>query len=853
MAQNLDELVKKVKAAHERYKDYTQEQVDKIVVAVAIAADRNRLHLARIAIEETQMGVFEDKVIKVRFAAEHVLNKYRDEKTCGVIERDRLLGIHKIADSMGVVAAVIPCTNPTSTIVFKTLLALKTRNSIVFAPHPKSKKCSVETAKILLAAAVAAGAPEDVIGCIEEPTIEGTQQLMHHADVAVILATGGPGLVKAAYSSGKPAIGVGPGNAPAIIDETADIPMAVNSIMVSKTFDNGMICASEQSIVAVEPIYEQLKKELALRDAYILSESERKKLAAFMIINGALNPKIVGQSAQKIAQMAGIKIPQHAKVLIAEVKEVGVTEPFSYEKLSPILGLYCEKDFNAAVAKAEKLIEFGGLGHTSCLYTNENNKERMEYVGTVLKTVRVLVNMPSALGAIGDIYNFYLEPSLTLGCGTYGGNIISGNIGVKHLLNIKILAERRENMMWFRIPPQIYFKYGCLPAAILNLKEYKKVFIVSDRQTFKTRYLEDITNTLESMDIKFEVFADAENDPDLATIEKCLGEARECKPDVIIAVGGGISIGIAKVAWLMYDHPEISFADLAMRFMDIKKRVHSTVSTKKRTFFVAVPTTSGAGTEVTPYTVISDKGVKYAIADHEITPDMVIADPSLVQHMPQVLVADTGFDAITHAIEAFVAITATDFTNALAKEALRILFKYLPISYRSGENNFEARERVHYAATMAGMSYANAYLGICHSLTHKLSAAFNISHGTANAIMIPHVIRFNATDSPNKFPVFPQYRIPLALSRYAKIADGLQLDGKNEEEKVELLIKKLEGIRKELGLPASIKELGVPEKDFMAKVDELAELAFDDQCTGANPRYPLVSELRELYIKAYHG
>lgn len=850
---SLDDLVQKAKAAHEIYKDFTQEQVDKIVLAAAIAANMQRLYLAKIAVDETGMGIFEDKVIKVHFAAEFVCNKYKNEKTCGIIEHNHYWGIYKVADSMGVIAAVTPCTNPTSTVIYKSLLALKTRNAIVFAPHPNSKRSSFEAARIVSEAAVAAGAPEGIIGCVAEPTLETTQKLMQHPDIALIFATGGPGLVKAAYSSGKPAIGVGAGNTPSIIDETADIPMAINSILLSKTFDNGTVCASEQTIIAVKSVYEDVKKELVLRGAYLVAGDERDKLGKTLIVDGKLNSKVVGQPAVKIAKMAGFDVPQSTKVLVAEAKDVGLNEPFSYEKLSPILGLYCADDFNAAVKKAEELVEFGGLGHTATLYTSEANRERIEHFSDRLKTVRLLVNMPAAHGAIGDVYNFYLEPALTLGCGTYGGNVISGNIGTKHLLNIKTIAERRENMLWFRIPPQIYFKFGCLPVALRGLKGYQRAFIVTDRSMVDLGYLEPVIDTLKEIGVKFEIFSDITPDPDYEEVKVGIERVRSFKPDVIIALGGGSPLDAAKIMWLMYDFPEVKFEELAMRFMDIRKRIYTIEEMRKRTFFVAIPTTSGTGSEVTPFAVITDKGVKYPIADYSITPNMAILEPALVMNMPKSLTAIGGFDAITHAIESFVSILATDYSNAMAREALRLLFKYLPVAYKEGDKNPEARERVHYAATMAGMAFANAYLGVCHSMAHKLGATFNIPHGVANALVISQVIRYNSTISPTKFAAFPQYRIPLAVARYAKIADLLHLGGSTEEEKVDLLIQKVEDIKKELNLPLSIKAASVDESDFMSKVDKLSELAFDDQCTGANPRYPLVSEIRELYIKAYHG
>ena len=851
--QQVDQVLKTTLAAFEKYKEFTQEQVDAIVLAAATEVSKSRLYLAQIAINETKRGVFEDKVIKVHFAAEYIYNLIRNKKTCGIIEQSALWGIIKVAEPMGVIAAITPVTNPTSTVVFKALLALKTRNGIVFAPHPGAKRCSIEAAKLILQAAVKAGAPEGIIGWIEEPSLDATQYLMQHRDTAIILATGGPGLVKAAYSSGKPAIGVGSGNAPALIDETADLQMAVTSILLSKTFDNGMICASEQSLIAVDSIYEALKQEFVARGAHILVGEEREKVAKFMIIDGHLNPQVVGQTAAKIAEMAGVKVPDITKVLIGEASEVGPQEAFSYEKLSPILGLYRVKDFAEGTAKAEKLVEFGGLGHTAVLYTDEANQDRIEYFGHVLKALRVLVNMPASHGGIGDLYNFYLEPSLTLGCGSYGGNIIGENIEVKHLLNIKIIAERRENMLWFVVPPQIYFKYGCITTALKNIAGHKKAFIVTDHSLVELGYLNDITATLESMGIQYDVFSDIKPDPDFSTVKIGLGRAISFKPDVVIAIGGGSPIDAAKIIRLMYDYPQVNFEEIAMRFLDIKKRICTIPDNPNKTMFVAIPTTSGTGSEVTPFAVITDKGVKYPIADYALTPNMAILEPNLVLNMPKSLTAIGGFDAITHALESVVSVTATDYTTALSLEAARILFKYLPRAYTEGAKNLRAREKVHYAATMAGMAFANAYLGVNHSLAHKLGAAFNIPHGTANALMICEVIRYNATESPTKFTAFPQYKVPKAVVRYARMADVLGLaKGGSHEEKVAALIQELEKIKRILNLPASIQEAGVNEQAFLAKVDEMALLAFDDQCTGSNPRYPLVSELRELYLKAYY-
>lgn len=849
-----DDLVKRVKAAQKKYATYTQEQVDEIVFQAALAANHARLPLAQDAATETGMGIVEDKVIKNHFASEFIYNKYRDTKTCDIIEHDEVWGLYKIADSMGVVAGVTPTTNPTSTTIFKALLALKTRNGIIFSPHPRSKKCSAKAAKIILDAAVKAGAPENIIGWIEEPSIELTQQLMHHPDVAIILATGGPGMVQAAYSSGKPAIGVGPGNTPAVIDETADLAMAISSIILSKTFDNGTICASEQSIVAVESIYNKVKQELTRQGAYILKPDERKKLAKTIIIDGRLNPKIVGQSPAVIAKLANIKIPKNAKMLVAEVEKVGTEEPFSYEKLSPVIAFYKVTNFEKAVARAEELLEYTGLGHTATLYTNEANHDRIEYFGKKVKTARILINIPGSQGAIGDVYNFRLEPSLTLGCGTYGGNSISGNIGVKDLLNIKTIAERRENTLWFRIPSKVYFKYGCLPEALSTFKLYKRAFIICDRTLFELGHIDKMTEVLKDMGIRCEVFNEVLPDPTLSIVKKGLARAKDFKPDIILSYGGGSPIDAGKIIWLLYDYPEIQFADLAMRFMDINKRIYSIAEKKEKTPFIAIPTTSGTGSEVTPFAVITDDlkdNTKYPIADYAITPTIAIVDPSITMQMPKGLTAASGFDAVTHAIEAIVSVVATDFSNAMAKESLELLFKYLPTAYKEGAKNPLAREKVHYAATMAGMAFANAYLGVGHSMAHKLGAAFHITHGVANAILLPHIIRYNATDVPRKLVAFPQYKTPEAIMRYASIANALGIKGKNDMEKVEGLIKELEKLRKILDIPATIKETGVDKQAFLDKVDQLAELAFDDQCTGTNPRYPLIEEIRDIYLAAY--
>ncbi len=851
----LDALVKRTAAAQRKYAAYTQDQVDEIFRQVAMAANQSRIPLAKAAVVETGMGIMEDKVIKNHFASEFVYNKYRDEKTCGVIEKDATNGFHRVAEPIGVIAGIIPTTNPTSTTVFKALLALKTRNGIIFSPHPRAKACTVQTAKLILDAAVKAGAPDGIIGWIDEPTVPLSQQLMGHPDIALILATGGPGMVKAAYSSGTPAIGVGSGNTPAVIDETADIAMAVNSILLSKTFDNGVICASEQSVIVVEEVYDAVRSEFDWRGGYFLNAEERAKVAALIVVNGKLNAKIVGQSAQTIARMAGFEVPEKTKVLLGEVEGIGPEEPFSYEKLSPILGFYRAATFEDAVKKAVALVEYAGMGHTSVLYTDPLQKDRMSLFSRKMKTGRVLINMPSSQGAIGDIYNFRLEPSLTLGCGSWGGNSVSENVGVRHLLNIKTVAERRENMLWFRVPSQVYFKYGSLVGALEELACRKRAFIVTDGPLFELGYAEKVTNELDKLAIESEVFFDVKPDPDISTVKKGLQLLTGFKPDVIIALGGGSAIDAAKIMWLMYEHPELRFKDLAMRFMDIRKRVVRFPKSRKKALMVAIPTTSGTGSEVTPFAVITDDtaGVKYPIADYELTPDIAIVDPELVLSMPKGLTAASGVDAITHAIEALAATTASEYTNGLAIEALRLLFKYLPDSYRDGANNPKAREKVHYAATIAGMAFANAFLGLCHSMAHKLGSAFHIPHGVANGILIPHIIRYNMTSVPRKQAAFPQYTHPMAKERYARVADYLGCGGETLNEKVERLIDAVQKMLTDLDLPITIRDAGVPEEAFLAKLDELCELAFDDQCTGNNPRYPLVSEIRDLYLKSYYG
>ncbi|HPA64040.1 MAG TPA: bifunctional acetaldehyde-CoA/alcohol dehydrogenase [Spirochaetota bacterium] len=852
----LEELIETVKSAQKKYAEFTQEQVDEIFRKAAIAANAERIRLAKEAVAETGMGIVEDKVIKNHFAAEYIFNKYKDTQTCGIIEEDKSFGIKKIAEPVGIIAGVVPTTNPTSTAIFKALLALKTRNAIIFSPHPRAKKCTAEAARIVLNAAVEAGAPENIVAWIDEPTVELSQHLMKHKDIALILATGGPGMVKAAYSSGNPAIGVGAGNTPAVIDETAHIKMAVNSILISKTFDNGVICASEQSVIVVKEKYDEVKQEFLDRGAYILNEKERKKVAETIVINGALNSKIVGQSAYNIAKIAGITVPETAKVLIGETTEINADESFAYEKLSPVLALYKAEDFKDAVAKAVALIEFGGFGHTSVLYTDQiMNADRVKYYGAQMKTGRVLINMPASHGAIGDIYNFRLEPSLTLGCGSWGGNSVSENVGVKHLINTKTVAERRENMLWFRVPSKIYFKYGSLPVALQELEGKKRVLIVTDKPLFDLGYTDKITTILDDLKIDHETFYEVEPDPTFATVNKGLQIMNVFKPDAIIALGGGSPIDAAKIMWLLYEDPSLKFEGLALRFMDIRKRIYKFPSIGKKATMIAIPTTSGTGSEVTPFAVVTDEktGFKYPIADYELTPDMAIVDPELTMSMPKSLTAFSGIDALTHALEAYVSVLASDYTNGIALESMRLLFKYLPLAYTEGTTNVKAREKVQYASTLAGMAFANAFLGICHSTAHKLGARHHLPHGLANALMISQVIRFNSTDAPIKQTAFPQYKYPNAKERYAKIADFLGLGGKTADDKVNKLIDAIEKLKAQLNIPKTIAEASVGETEFFATLDEMSEQAFDDQCTGANPRYPLISEIKELYTKAYRG
>ncbi|VGO20767.1 bifunctional acetaldehyde-CoA/alcohol dehydrogenase [Pontiella sulfatireligans] len=849
----LEKMVARVKKAQMEYATFPQEKVDAIFRKAAIAANVARIDLAKKAVAETGMGIVEDKVTKNHFASEFIYNKYKDMKTCGVLERDETYGITKIAEPIGIIAGVVPTTNPTSTAIFKALISLKTRNGIIFSPHPRAKGCTAEAAHLIRKAAEEAGAPVGLIDCIETPSVELSNALMSHPDIALILATGGPGMVKAAYSSGKPALGVGAGNTPAVIDETACIKTAVNSILISKTFDNGVICASEQSVVVVDSIYDEVKDEFKKRGATILTAAQKKKVGETIMVDGHLNAKIVGQPAGAIAELAGIKVKEDTKVLIGEATKVGPEEPFSYEKLSPVLGLYKVSDFFHALETAEALVAAGGIGHTSVLYTDPLNRDRIRDFGAMMKTGRILVNTPSSQGAIGDLYNFKLEPSLTLGCGSWGGNSVSENVGVKHLMNVKTVAERRENTLWFNVPKNIYFKYGCLPVAIKDLCGSKRAMIVTDKALMDLGLVDKVTDALDAINLDYEIFYDVKPDPDLSTVKAGLKVMNGYRPDVIIALGGGSPMDAAKIMWLMYESPETKFEDLAMRFMDIKKRICTFPELGKKSKMVCIPTTSGTGSEVTPFAVVTDDktGAKYPIADYALTPDMAICDPELVMGMPKSLAAFGGIDAVTHALEAMVSIVSSEFTNPQALEALRLLFKYLPESYATGDR--KAREKVHYAATLAGMSFANAFLGVCHSMAHKLGAAYHLPHGMANALMINETIKFNATDNPIKQAAFSQYSWPTAKERYARVADYLQLGGTTDDSKVKLLIKAIDELKKKLNIPMSIKEAGVNEKDFYANLDQLSEDAFDDQCTGANPRYPLISELKEIYIKAYEG
>lgn len=855
--EKLTQMLEKVKKAQAEFAKFSQEQVDKIFQAAAIAANQARIPLAKMAVEETGMGIVEDKVIKNHYAAEYIYNKYKNEKTCGIIEEDKNYGIKKIAEPIGVIAAVIPTTNPTSTAIFKTLISLKTRNGIIISPHPRAKKSTIEAAKIILEAAVKAGAPEDIIGWIDVPSLELTNMLMQSADI--ILATGGPGMVKSAYSSGKPALGVGAGNTPAIIDESADIVLAVNSIIHSKTFDNGMICASEQSVIIDKKIYSNVKDEFIKRGCYILNEEEIEKVRKTIIINGALNAKIVGQSAYTIAKLSEVDVPKNTKILIGEVESVDLSEEFAHEKLSPVLAMYKAENFEDALEKAYQLIEDGGIGHTSSLYVNiVSEQEKIEKFYNKMRTCRVLINTPSSQGGIGDLYNFKLAPSLTLGCGTWGGNSVSENVGIKHLINIKTVAERRENMLWFRAPEKVYIKRGCLPVALEELKQVmnkKRVFIVTDTFLYENGYTKTITDKLDEMGIVHESFWNVEPDPTLACAKEGVKQINSFKPDCIIAVGGGSAMDAAKIMWVMYEHPELEFMDMAMRFMDIRKRVYTFPKMGEKAYFIAVPTSAGTGSEVTPFAVITDEktGLKYPLADYELLPKMAIVDANMMMNAPKGLTAASGVDAATHAIEAYASMMATEFTDGLAIESLKNIFEYLPSAYNNGANDPIAREKMANAATMAGMAFANAFLGVCHSMAHKLGAYHHIPHGVANALLLDEVMRFNSQEVPTKMGTFPQYDHPHTLRRYAEIAESLGIEGKDDNEKLEKLIAKIDELKEKVGIKKTIKDYGISEKDFLDTLDEMSEKAFDDQCTGANPRYPLISEIKEMYLKAYYG
>ena len=854
--QELEQEIKKVRKAQQEFAKFSQKQVDEIFKAAAIAANKQRLPLAKQAVAETGMGVVEDKVIKNNYAAEYIYNKYKNTKTCGVIEEDSAYGTKRIAEPIGVIAAVIPTTNPTSTAIFKTLISLKTRNGIIISPHPRAKQCTIDAARIVYEAAVKAGAPENIISWIDVPSLELTNMLMGEADT--ILATGGPGMVKAAYSSGKPALGVGAGNTPAIIDDTADILLAVSSIIHSKTFDNGMICASEQSVIVLDSVYSKVKKEFADRGCYFLKKNEIDKVRKTILINGALNSKIVGQSAYTIAKLSGVDVPETAKILIGEVSSVELSEEFAHEKLSPVLAMYKAKDFDEAIGKAEHLIADGGYGHTSSVYLNAvTEKDKLNKFQAAMKTCRILVNTPSSHGGIGDLYNFDLNPSLTLGCGSWGGNSVSENVGVKHLINIKTVAERRENMLWFRAPEKVYFKKGCLPVALeeLGVMGKKKAFIVTDSFLYSNGYTDPVTNKLDEMGIKYSVFSDVAPDPTLACAIDGAKAMTAFEPDCIIAIGGGSAMDAGKIMWVLYEHPEADFMDMAMRFIDIRKRVYTFPKMGEKAMFVAVPTSAGTGSEVTPFAVITDgdSGVKYPLADYELMPNMAIVDADMMMNAPKGLTSASGIDAVSHALEAYASVMATDYTDGLALRSLKMIFEYLPRAYDNGPNDPVAREKMGNAATMAGMAFANAFLGICHSMAHKLGAFHHLPHGVANALMLEEIMRFNASEVPTKMGTFSQYDHPHTLARYAEVADYLGFGGKTDEEKLENLIKGINELKEKIGIKKTIKDYGVDEKVFLDTLDEMVEQAFDDQCTGANPRYPLMKEIKEMYLRAYYG
>ena len=856
--EQLDKLIDRVAAAQAQYATFTQKQVDVIFKAAATAANKARIPLAKLAIEDTGMGVLEDKIIKNHFAAEYIYNKHKNTKTCGIIDEDKVNGIKIVAEPLGVLAGVIPTTNPTSTAIFKSLLALKTRNGIIFSPHPRATKSTIEAVKIILDAAIKAGAPKDIIGWIDVPSVELSGQLMKHPRISCILATGGPGMVKAAYSSGNPALGVGPGNVSAVIDSTANIQMAVSSILMSKTFDNGMICASEQSVIIIDDIYDEVKTEFEYRGAHILSDDEIDKLIKLPLIDpdrDSANPSIVGQKASTIAKLAGFEVPDDTKVLIAQRKEVDWADPFSREKLSPVLAMYRASDFDDATEKAYYLVSRGGAGHTSALYVDEKNQEKIKKYAKKMPSCRVLINQPSSQGGIGDLYNFRLEPSLTLGCGSWGKNSVSDNVSVHQLLNYKKVAERRENMLWFKVPQKIYFKRGATDLALRELQGRKKAFIVTDRYLFNSGSCDEIIKVLDEIGIDHEIFFDVKPDPTLTTVDEAYAIMKPFEPDVIIALGGGSPMDAAKILWLMYEQPDTNFEDISMRFMDIRKRICQIPDLGKKAYMVCIPTTSGTGSEVTPFSIITDEKThyKYAIADYALTPNMAIVDPNFVDSMPQGLTAASGIDALVHSLEAYVSCMATNFTNSNALEATKLVFKYLPRSYKDGKKDPKAREKMHYAATIAGMAFANAFLGLCHSMAHKLGAMYNIPHGVANALLIRQIIKFNSNDRPKKQATFPQYKYPNAKMKYGQIADELGLGGKNDDEKVKLLIKAVDELMTKINLPKSIKEFGVKEDEFMKNLDVLVERAFDDQCTGANPVYPLMEEIKTIFLNAYNG
>ena len=853
-AANLTAALERCRQAQSVFAEYTQEQVDKIFKAAAVAANKMRISLAKMAVEETGMGIVEDKVIKNHYAAEYIYNAYKDTRTCGVIETDEAFGIQRIAEPIGVVAAVIPTTNPTSTAIFKTLICLKTRNAIVISPHPRAKKCTIAAARVVLEAAVEAGAPEGLISWIEQPSLELTNQLMREADL--ILATGGPGMVKAAYSSGKPALGVGPGNTPAVIDDSADILLAVSSVIHSKTFDNGMICASEQSVVVLDSVYDAVRAEFAARGCHLLTAEETEKLRGTILVNGALNAKIVGQSAHTIAAMAGVDVPENTKILIGEVTSTALSEAFAHEKLSPVLAMYRAKDFEDALRIADRLVRDGGFGHTASVYLDPvGAKQKLDTFAHAMKACRILVNTPSSQGGIGDLYNFRLAPSLTLGCGSWGGNSVSENVGVKHLLNIKTVAIRRENMLWFRAPEKVYFKKGCLPVALAELKGHKKAFIVTDAFLYNNGYTKPVEEKLDEMGIAHTTFYNVAPDPSLACAREGAAQMAAFQPDLILAIGGGSAMDAGKIMWVLYEHPEADFLDMAMRFMDIRKRVYTFPKMGEKAYFVAIPTSAGTGSEVTPFAVITDEstGVKYPLADYALLPKMAIVDADMMMNAPRGLTAASGIDAVTHALEAYASIMAADYTDGLALRSLKLIFENLPAAYEQGAKAPRARENMANAATMAGMAFANAFLGVCHSMAHKLGAFHHLPHGIANALLIRQVLRFNAAEVPVKMGTFSQYDHPHTLARYAEVADYLKLGGNTDEEKLEKLIDAITELMHKIGIHDTIREYGVSEDAFLGRLDEMVEQAFDDQCTGANPRYPLMKEIKEMYLNAYYG